>query len=388
MSDSDSELSDLEHDAQVWQDGLLQYLKGVKSAGAFAATSRHTAFPNPGIQIEGGRILSVPLTPSDAEAIKSLGSQATYGKGDRNIVDTSMRKTWELRHTQFRLANPEWESYFGSHIVKRAADGLGLAMPEVTAHLHKLLLYEKGSFFKSHKDSDDEPGVVGTLVVCLPSRHEGGEVHLSFRSEERTMTTAPDSAWDITALAWFCDVTHEVAEFTDGYRLVLTYKLAQTGVRKQSAQFFHQQLEGLRDILLGWDDRDPNTRLLYYPLDHLYTENSLLLRKMKGRDRAVCQLLHDACSDSDVFLFLAHIMHRKWEQKDLYYDPAQDTTLTRVFTCDGTKIGSRIAVDEDSILGEDLFDGDPDSETEGGYVNGRDHVDGNSRYHYTVCIPG
>lgn len=264
MSEADDSETSIE--SRRWRDSLVQCLDQIESAGDFAVSNRHTSFPNPGLQIEGNRTISIPLTPTDAEAIKSVATQATYGMGDQNVVDTSVRKTWELQPSKFQTANPEWESYLGSHILKSAADGLGLQ--NVTAHLYKLLLYEKGSFFRRHKDSETEAGMLGTLVVCLPSRHQGGEVHLSFGSEKRTLATDPASAWDVTALAWFSDVTHEVAELTDGYRLVLTYKLVQTAGPGKSAQFFHHQLERLRTILEGC----PGTQPLYYPLEHLYTE--------------------------------------------------------------------------------------------------------------------
>ncbi len=53
--------------------------------------------------------------------------------------------------------------------------------------------------------------MVGTLVVCLPSEHDGGEVHLSFKEKSRTYATGgPGSKFDMTALAWFGDVSHEV----------------------------------------------------------------------------------------------------------------------------------------------------------------------------------
>lgn len=380
-----SETSDLEvsTESRVWRDGLLQYLDQIKSVGEVAVSNRHTAFPNPGLQIEGNRIIPLPLTPTDAEAIKSVATQSTYGTGDQNVVDTSVRKTWELQPNKFQLSNPEWESYLDSHVLEAAAAGLGLE--KVTARLCKLLLYEKGSFFKRHMDSETEPDMVGTLVVCLPSRHQGGDVHISFRSEKRTLATDTTSTWDITALAWYSDVTHEVAELTDGYRLVLTYKLVQVTGPQQSAQFFYGQLEGLRTMFAGWDDAA--TRPIYYPLDHLYPEKALSIDNLKGRDRAVCQVLHDACSDSGVLVFLASIKHIQWhDDGDGRAD--EETCLEQLYTCDGVELASGLRVDQEDILIANPFGGDPDDETEGGYVNGRDTVQGNSRYYYTVSARG
>ena len=44
---------------------------------------------------------------------------------------------------------------------------------EVSAELYKLLVYEKGGFFLSHRDTEKAPGMFATLVISLPSSHEG-----------------------------------------------------------------------------------------------------------------------------------------------------------------------------------------------------------------------
>lgn len=95
----------------------------------------------------------------------------------------------------------------------------------VRAEPYKLLLYEEGSFFKRHKNSEKAPGMVGTLVICLPPKHEGGDVHLSHTGKTCVFTTSKSSTFDLTALAWYSDVAHEIKEITSGYRLVLTYKI-------------------------------------------------------------------------------------------------------------------------------------------------------------------
>ena len=42
----------------------------------------------------------------------------------------------------------------------------------------------------------------GTLVVCLPSEHEGGQVHLTHGSQEKLIDTAPSSKFGFSYLAW------------------------------------------------------------------------------------------------------------------------------------------------------------------------------------------
>lgn len=52
---------------------------------------------------------------------------------------------------------------------------LGLAEDTILRpHLHNLLIYGPGQFFKPHQDSEKLDGMVATLVIILPSPHIGG----------------------------------------------------------------------------------------------------------------------------------------------------------------------------------------------------------------------
>lgn len=53
----------------------------------------------------------------------------------------------------------------------------------------------------SHITSTEKaPGMFGTLVICLPSEHEGGAVVASHRGESKIFETA--SAFDQTYIDW------------------------------------------------------------------------------------------------------------------------------------------------------------------------------------------
>jgi len=367
---------------QEWQLKLSETLDNIESAGDFATTVHFPRFVNPGLELEGDTDIPLPLSVRDAEILKSLCRQAPFGRGDQTVVDTSVRKTWELDSSKVRLTNPAWEAFLAEVII-RISDGLGIA--SVEARPHKLLLYEEGSFFKRHKDSEKETGMVGTLVICLPSQHQGGDVCLSFGSKTLTFTTAPTSAFDLTALAWFSDVTHEVKPLTKGYRLALTYKLVQTGMSGHSAIQRLQQSQHLHHLLRKWVASMSKMEKLVYPLEHTYT--SLSLQNMKGRDRAVAQALQSVCDNSGLWLFFAHMTHSKNEE-DAYYQLDEDsTTLSTIISCAGDKVAEEVNVEEDEILGHDIYasDRDPDSEDEGEFT-GNESMAASFRYHDTVCV--
>lgn len=57
----------------------------------------------------------------------------------------------------------------------------------------------------------------GTLVICLPSKHEGGAVRLSHAGKEMVFESDQGSAYRISYMAWYADVTHEVSSDTSTF---------------------------------------------------------------------------------------------------------------------------------------------------------------------------
>ena len=269
--------------------GLLKCLNSIQAVGKVATSKQHRHFINPGLTISGV-LIPLPLVPRDAETIKSVCRQAPFGRGDETVVDTSVRKTWELNPTQFKLADPGWKDFLNGTLLKTAREKLGL--PDVRADLYKLLLYEPGSFFKPHKDSEKAPGMVATMVICLPSKHEGGNVHLSHIGKEHIFETGPSSDFKMTSLAWYSDVTHEVKPLTSGYRLALTYNIIHTGGVRVSPGLSAGHLSRLTTLLRQWNPESAH-RLIHL-LEHKYSMSSLSLDNLKGRDRVVCESLREA----------------------------------------------------------------------------------------------
>jgi hypothetical protein len=48
----------------------------------------------------------------------------------------------------------------------------------ITANFYKLLIYNEGSFFVSHRDTEKAPVMFATLVIVLPSALSGGELQM------------------------------------------------------------------------------------------------------------------------------------------------------------------------------------------------------------------
>jgi len=91
---------------------------------------------------------------------------------------------------------------------------------------YKLLVYEAGSFFASHRDTEKIPNMFATLVVNLPSAHEGGELIISHAGQSQRYSFADSSLFAPRFVAFYADCYHEVKPITSGYRLCLVYNLA------------------------------------------------------------------------------------------------------------------------------------------------------------------
>ena len=106
--------------------------------------------PLPAISLaaEPDTILGLPLGEAQAKDLIELASRAPYGKGDKTIVDTSVRCTWQLDPAQFSINNPKWEESLHL-LLDEVKLQLGCdAKMKVAVELYKLLLYEPGGFFK------------------------------------------------------------------------------------------------------------------------------------------------------------------------------------------------------------------------------------------------
>ncbi|RDW93605.1 2OG-Fe(II) oxygenase [Aspergillus mulundensis] len=288
---------------------LLEHLKRIESTGSFFTTGTLDNAPNPGLDISSVGPVGLPLTPDASRSVAQACHTSPFGKGTETIVDESVRKTWELDAEQFSIRNPKWESQI-REILKQVIPELGLkANPdEVQAELYKLLVYEEGAFFLSHQDSEKASGMFGTLVVCLPSKHEGGDVVATHKGEARTFDSSATSEFEYSYAAWYSDVKHEVKPVASGYRVVLTYNLihrpsmevlkqrdsAATELQKALESWNQQCQQQVRDyeamdvrhsslFSKALSDRFPLSLLC--GLDYKYSQADLSFARLKGLDQ-------------------------------------------------------------------------------------------------------
>ena len=117
-----------------------------------------------------------------------------------------------------------WADTFGD-ILDRTTVGLGCPEGAVTAELYKLLIYERGGFFKPHRDTEKADGMVATLVISLPVPGAGGELVIRHQGRETVVDMRTDEPSELVYAAFYADCEHEILPVMDGHRVCLVYNL-------------------------------------------------------------------------------------------------------------------------------------------------------------------
>lgn len=188
-----------------FRDELNDCFSSTERIGSFAWHSTLEHYPNPGLKVDGIGTVGLPLSDRDMTALKNACHQAPFGKGSETIVDETVRKTWEINACNVQTSNQSWDNWIQNTIVQNVTEQIGVEA-EVRRHtraeFYKLLLYEQGAHFKPHQDSEKALGMYGTLVVCLPTRHEGGEVLLRHGRDVKSYASALSSDTGLSYAAW------------------------------------------------------------------------------------------------------------------------------------------------------------------------------------------
>jgi predicted 2-oxoglutarate/Fe(II)-dependent dioxygenase YbiX len=261
----------------------------------------------PGLEVSGLGAVRLPLGTAQARKLIKLARQAPYGKGTETVVDTNVRRVWELDPGQFQLTNPKWDDLVAA-ILQDVQRALGLEDRKLAAQLYKLLVYEKGSFFLPHRDGEKLDRMVATLVIALPSEYEGGELIVSHDGRQHEIVfTGAASGHEVSYAAFYADCQHEVRPVRSGFRLCLTYNVTLAETRGKlgiAAPSYGASAAAIGELLVKWRD-DPGAERLAVTLDHRYTQDGLAMDKLKGIDRARAEVLFEAAEQADCVAHLA-----------------------------------------------------------------------------------
>jgi len=326
---------------------LLHLLDQVEGSGAFSVSGTLPPIP-PGLTVVGIGHIGLPLTAQQAQALIERSEQAPFGRREATIVDTEVRKNWQIGATEFELTNPQWQEAIQT-AVDQIGKELGLVDCKISFEPYKLLIYEEGSFFTAHRDTEKIPNMFATLVVNLPAEHQGGELIISHAGQSKRYSFADDSLFEAGFVAFYADCYHEVKPVTAGYRLCLIYNLAITN-RKQQPDL-SQQLGVMAEIeqaIQFWKADPDASPLLTYLLDHSYSEQNLSMANLKQSDFAKASVLLNAAAHCGCQAYLCLAT----------YHQASYGEVTNYGYGWGDRYGYYDEDDEDDDEDDDMDDGD------------------------------
>ena len=207
----------------------------------------------------------------DVKPLLKASHQASFGRGDKEVLDPSYRSALVLHKDKFSIYPPDSLDPHGLGIITSISKTLlpssllvrkGVAPKDsgeeqddasessemedytdgrtigirkkadeekeagIIACLDKLNAYTQGGFFKEHVDTPRSPDMFGTLLINLPAKHEGGQlvvrapigVNSGVGVGRDEYTTNWGDGQNLEWIAFFSDCEHEVLPVTSGNR--------------------------------------------------------------------------------------------------------------------------------------------------------------------------
>ena len=335
---------------------IFDILSGINRSADFYACQNSKAF-FPQLQIKGLGELALPLCETQAKQLIQLCGRAPYGKGTQTLVDENVRKVWELDTSKVSTGNKAWQSFI-NRTLRNYEEILDLQGQTLIAHPYKLLLYDAGSFFLKHQDSEKEDGMVATLAITLPSAHQGGELTITHGNQSVCIDFSTEAKrYDFQSVLFYADCQHEIAPLKAGYRLVLTYNICLQGARGLSSPDFVGQEQALTTLFAHWKNNltAGDTKYQLISLDHQYSADGFSLDTLKGVDRSRADALLHAAGQADceayICLLESYELFSAWDEDDIDELIEGYTTLDHFIDASGKAIALTISnVDEEAIL--------------------------------------
>ncbi|KAI0347442.1 hypothetical protein BDW22DRAFT_1322352 [Trametopsis cervina] len=227
---------------------------------------------------------------------------AKFGLNQEHVLDEAYRSAGKLDLSEFSIGFDPESSRIMDAIREVLLSGHETAGLGIRWELYKLNVYGPGQFFKAHKDTPRDDTMFASLVVILPTVHEGGA--LRFEHQDRTFVfdsaaaVAKSPPSSVAFTAFYSDINHEVTPVTSGYRVTLTYNLFFLDVAPaMSIPFVSPQEDAMRaaiDALLHEDEFLPKGGYIGFALRHEYAlqpmqKTSTLERFLKGSDAVLAK---------------------------------------------------------------------------------------------------
>ena len=214
------------------------------------------------------------------------------------------------------------------------------------------------------------------MIILLPSRYTGGEIHLTHASETQVIDFSASSLAGTTVLAWYTDVLHEVKPVTSGYRLALSFNIIHTSP-DMPLPVVSSHAEGpfaeLRRVLCEWKETsgEPGSPdYITYLLKHQYSEADLArgASRLKGEDSQRMAFVCAAAEGLDYAILLAKVEYHVSEEETCWeMDECKEISIiiSNVVDLNGEAVIQDFGIDGRRFLPQSaLQDVYPDGEDE------------------------
>jgi hypothetical protein len=232
---------------------------------------------------------------------------AAFGVGRKTRYDRTVRDALQIKAEGGAFSVLHFDPA-ATGILEQIRRELAPQVPAaLTAELYNLNVYATGGHFVPHKDTPRGSDMLGTLVVCLPSRFSNGAFVVKHHGVFQTYDwgLAIDRQAEPTRIHWaafFGDVDHQIEPVWTGLRVTLTYLIRRGSDAEPGAVPDREAIDALvqQKLRVMLDDRRFLAKggTLAFPCSHLYHQDARFQRKqrpltrqtvsaLKGRDHEV-----------------------------------------------------------------------------------------------------
>ena len=381
------------------KEGISNILSTIKGSGSFV-THGKVGYSYPNIFIKNFGPLAFPINQVQARELIAIAHKAPFGKGHETIHDDNVRRAWEIDADQIHFEGNSWPSTL-KHILSEVGEQLGLPTSGIEGSLYKMLIYQQGDFFLSHKDSEKEKGMFGTLSINLPSRFTGSTISVSFNGQTKVIDFASeDTIGSFSYAAFYADCDHAIEPLLSGYRVCLVYNLIQSSGRQITPPNIQVPASALAQLLTNAKNDSPEAEKPYYILlGHQYTPENFSNRMLKLDDRPKAAVIMEAANKAGFYAKLCLVTSYQSGTPEYeggwgdYID--EDTEMEEVYDQevsidhwiqDGIPDFSRLSLNEDDLITSfPINDGDPIVKEATGYM-GNYGPDLMHWYHYGAVM--
>ncbi|RSL55050.1 hypothetical protein CEP53_007247 [Fusarium sp. AF-6] len=272
-----------------------------------------------------------------------------YQYGGDITTDGSPGKIWELKQSQFGFGGG-WPVVL--HHICRVVHPSNSWQPTVRVEIEKMAIYEKGATYKSHTDIEKRQGVFGTVMISLPSKHEGGVMTFEYCGQKPRRYKSHLKTQSFAT--WYTGVSHKLAPITSSYRWVLVLKLIDNRNALNhvpTGLMFPDEIQTVKRALERWLELGRESRLkkcLHYLLEKDYLSAKGKYR-LRGQDLGRVQLLRAAYSELPIEVFVGSLEGKAVPRgKDVY-------RIKTLVDLDDNMVAQDLPLDEKDILDRDEF---------------------------------